>query len=191
MTELVSLRQEIITAAVGLTTTTGWSTVTMSRIADLVGVSRQTVYNEVGSKPELAQAMVLDELTRFLAVVESSFDTFPDDLPRAIRSAVREVLQLAGTDVLLRAIVSGTHGEDVDLLPPLTTRAESVLSAARAVLAGRLSSYDLPLTARERAVATDAIVRLVLSHVVQPSSSVSRSATDLAAVALSILRIAT
>jgi hypothetical protein len=123
--------------------------------------------------------------------VESSFDTFPDDLPRAIRSAVRAVLQLAADDVLLRAIVSGTHGEDIDLLPPLTTRSESVLSAARAVVAGRLSSYDLTLSARELGAATDAIVRLVLSHVVQPSSSVLRSANDLAAIALSILRVAT
>jgi AcrR family transcriptional regulator len=187
VTENPSLHQQMIAAAIELTTTSGWSSVTMSRIAGVVGVSRQTVYNEVGSKPELAQAMVLDELARFLAVVESAFDRHPDDLSRSMTAAVRGVLQLADGNDLLRAIVSGTHGEDVDLLPPLTTRAESVLAAARTVLADRLASYDVPLTAPELTSASDAVVRLVLSHVVQPTGPTARTASDLATVALRIL----
>jgi AcrR family transcriptional regulator len=189
VTEHPSLHQQMIAAAIELTTTSGWSSVTMSRIAGVVGVSRQTVYNEVGSKPELAQAMVLDELGRFLAVVESAFDRNPDDLSRSVTAAVSGVLTLADGNDLLRAIVSGTHGEDVDLLPPLTTRAESVLAAARTVLADRLSSYDVTLTTVELTSASDAVVRLVLSHVVQPTGPTARAASDLAAVALRILGV--
>ena len=37
-------------AAVRLTAQIGWSQVTMARLAQEVGVSRQTVYNEVGTK---------------------------------------------------------------------------------------------------------------------------------------------
>ena len=61
-----SLRDRIIAAAAERTAVAGWSSVTMSRLADDVGVSRQTVYNEVGAKPALAEAMVLDELARFI-----------------------------------------------------------------------------------------------------------------------------
>ena len=83
MTAAVStpLRQRIVAAAVELTTTQGWAHVTMSRLAERVGVSRQTVYNEIGTKPALAEAMILAELDRFLAAVESAFDRHPDDLP--------------------------------------------------------------------------------------------------------------
>ena len=46
----------------------------MARLADAVGVSRQTVYNEAGSKPLLARAMILRELERFLGLVTVAFD---------------------------------------------------------------------------------------------------------------------
>ena len=46
----------------------------MARLAEEVGVSRQTVYNEVGTKPGLAEAMILSELDRFLGVVNRAFD---------------------------------------------------------------------------------------------------------------------
>lgn len=181
------LRDRMVSAAVELTTATGWPSVTMSRIAEIVGVSRQTVYNEIGSKPELAQAMVLAELASFLDVVESAFDAHPVDLAAAMRAAVRGVLRTAEGNDLLRAIVAG--GRDTDLLPPLTTQAESVLAAAREVLSRRLSAYDVPLTASARAVAVDAVVRLVLSHVVQPGTRTSRTPNELATVATRILGV--
>ena len=45
---MTSLRDRLVTAAVELTLAHGWSQVTMARLAAEVGVSRQTVYNEVG-----------------------------------------------------------------------------------------------------------------------------------------------
>ena len=52
-------RERVVDAAVRLTAQIGWSQVTMARLAEEVGVSRQTVYNEVGTKPGLAEAMRL------------------------------------------------------------------------------------------------------------------------------------
>ncbi len=106
----------------------------MSRLAERVGVSRQTVYNEIGTKPALAEAMILSELERFLAAVESAFDRHPDDLPEAIRAAAGGVLELAQDNRLLHAVVSATHGADTELLPLLTTHAESLLAAAKLVV---------------------------------------------------------
>jgi AcrR family transcriptional regulator len=173
-------RERIITGAVELTTVSGWSSVTMARLAEHVGVSRQTVYNEVGAKPALAEAIVLDELGRFLAVVEVAFDRHPADLEPALRAAVRGVLDRAQDSALLRAIVSSANGGDTGLLPPLTTDASSLLAAATAVLAERLAAYDLALEGPHLAAAIDAVVRVVLSHVMTPGGPARSAADDLA-----------
>src|SRR4051812_8931868 len=108
------MRERVIDAAVVLTTEHGWAHVTMGRLADAVGVSRQTVYNEIGTKPRLAEAMILRELDRFLGVVTVAFDAHADDLVGAIRGASRAVLERSADNPLLHAIVSATHGADTE-----------------------------------------------------------------------------
>ena len=159
----------------------------MAGLADAVGVSRQTVYNEVGSKPALADAMVREELAGFLAVVEHAFDGRPDDAVAALRAAVRAVLQRAQGHALLHAIVSATHGADTELLPLLTSRSDSLLDAANAVLLRRLAPVAAHVDARELRVIVDAIVRVVLSHVMRPSGPPSRTAADVAWLASRLL----
>jgi len=181
------MRQRIIAAAIELTARSGWSSVTMAGLADIVGVSRQTVYNEIGSKPALAEAMVLDELGRFLSVVQQAFDEHPRDLVAAIRAAAENVLVLAHDNILLRAVVSATHGADTELLPLLTTHAESLLSTAKAVLVDRLADYELPFDEHQLGVVIDVVVRVVLSHVMQPSDTPARTAEDIAWVASRVL----
>jgi AcrR family transcriptional regulator len=183
-----SLRQRIVDAAVVLTTDLGWSQVTMAKLADRVGVSRQTVYNEIGTKAALAEAVILAELDRFLQVVGASFDRHPDDLVDAIRDASRAVLELAQDNRLLHAVVSATHGADTELLPLLTTHAESLLAAAKLVVAERVAPYDVAVDAVHVEAAIDMVVRVVLSHVMQPSASPSETADDLAWISARVLR---
>jgi len=173
------LRQQIVAAAVELTRGSGWSSVTMARLAGIVGVSRQTVYNEIGSKPALAEAMVLDELARFLSVVERAFDQHPGDLLESIDGAVRGVLGLAQDSVLLRAIVSATQGADTELLPPFTTQSGSLLTAAKSVLAERLASFPVSLEPHRLTTVIDAIVRVVLSHIMAPSGTPDTAAEEI------------
>ena len=177
----------IIAAAAEITGRSGWSSVTMSRLAQQVGVSRQTVYNEVGTKPELAEAMVLAELAGFLAEVERAFDDHPDDVIAAIRDAVRGVLELAADHTLLRAIVASTYGADSELLPLLTTRSLSVLALAGSALTSRLPAPVDPGDRRRHEAAVDAIVRTVLSHVMQPTAAPADVADDMAWVAKRLL----
>src|SRR3954451_19830889 len=103
-------RERLIDTAVTLTTEDGWAQVTMARLADAVGVSRQTVYNEIGSKPRLDEAMILREVERFLGLVTVPFDAPPADLVAAIRDASCAVLEASQDNQLLKAIVSATHG---------------------------------------------------------------------------------
>jgi AcrR family transcriptional regulator len=182
------MRQRIVVAAVAMTTETGWASVTMGSIAERVGVSRQTVYNEVGTKPGLAEAMILHELDRFLGVVTRAFDEHPDDLVDAIRAASRGVLELAQDNKLLHAVVSATHGADTELLPLLTTHAESLLAAAKLVVGERITPYAVELDAAHLEAAIDTVVRVVLSHVMQPSGSPARTADDIAWISARVLR---
>jgi AcrR family transcriptional regulator len=184
----VTMRERVIDAAVTLTTEVGWAQVTMARLADVVGVSRQTVYNEIGSKPRLAEAMILHELERFLALVTVAFDAHPTDLVAAIRDASCSVLEASQDNLLLHAIVSATHGADTELLPLLTTHAGALLTTAKAVLVERVAPYDVQLSAEQLDAAIDMVVRVVLSHVMQPTAPPARTADDIAWISARVLR---
>ena len=182
-----SLRDRLVSAAVVLTGEVGWSRVTMAALADRVGVSRQTVYNEIGTKPALAEAMIGHELDRFLGVVNLAFDDHPTDLVEAIRRAALGVLELAQDNRLLHAVVSATHGADTELLPLLTTHSESLLSVAKAVVRERITTYDVSLGSEELDAGIDMVVRVVLSHVMQPSGPPAHTSEDIAWVAARVL----
>jgi AcrR family transcriptional regulator len=181
------LRTRLVETASELTSNEGWAAVTMARLADIVGVSRQTVYNEVGGKPALAEAMVLRELGLFLAEVDDAFTT-NTDLVEAVREASRGVLEMARTNPLLRAILSASQGAGTELLPLLTTHSEALLETATSVIRGHLAAFDLSVSEKHLEVGIDMVVRLVLSHVMQPSETPARTADDIAWVAEQVLR---
>lgn len=167
--------QRIIECAAEMTAESGWASVTMAALAGRAGVSRQTVYNEVGGKTELAEAMVLSELARFLSAVAEAFDANRGDAPGAVHDATLAVLTLAGENRLLRAIVSATQGADTELLPLVTARSDSLLAVAKADVRSRLEGMG-SLSPEQWDAAADMIVRIVLGHVVQPTGSAAETA---------------
>ena len=186
-TRPLTTRERIVDAGVELTTDLGWSRVTMAKLADAVGVSRQTVHNEVGTKAGLAEAMILRELERFMTVVDRAFDSHPGDLVAAIRASAEDVLVHAGDNTLLKAVVSATHGADTELLPLLTTHAHSLLATAKQVIAARVEPYDHDLTPEQTDAMIDIVVRVVLSHVMQPSAAPAQTADAVAFIAARVL----
>ena len=123
-------------AAAGALTTNEGGAVTMARLAHAVGVSRQTVYNEFGTKHALAEAMILAELERFLAVVRRR-STRAGVLARRDRARdPRGCSSSAQDNRLLHAVgVGPTHRPLTELLPLLTTNAGSLLETAKEVVA--------------------------------------------------------
>lgn len=186
-TSAPTTRERILAAAIELLTESGWHSITMARVAERAGVSRQTVYNEIGSKPELANAVVLDELGRFLAVVDDGFRRHPRSLAHALDAAVLGVLERARDSAIMVALVSSTAGADTELLPPLTTRSASLLETANAVLVERISTYDVRADEHTRAAAIDVLVRTVVSHVMQPSAAPAQSAAGISRVVAAAL----
>ncbi|MET9225861.1 TetR family transcriptional regulator [Lentzea sp. NPDC003310] len=180
-------RQPIVETAIEMTARDGWAAVTMTRLAEQVGVSRQTVYNEIGSKNALADAMLAHELGRFLTAIGAAFDRHPADLVEAIHDAVRDVLDLAKGNLLVRAIASATHGADTELVPLLTTQAETLLVEVKAMLAARVEAYRTGLSGEQIDVLIDLMTRTVLSHVVQPTGTPAATADGLAWLASRVL----
>jgi len=184
----LSTHERVVGAAADLTLEVGWAGVTMGKLAERVGVSRQTVYNEVGSKPQLAEEMVLAELAKFLAVVDLAFDEQPEDLIEAIRSASRAVLELGRRNALLQAVVSASYGAETELLPLLTTHSDALALTANDAVRRRVLHYRLALDDRLLDAAIDMVVRLVLSHVVHPTGTPADTADDIAWISGRTLR---
>ncbi|GAB2488254.1 TetR/AcrR family transcriptional regulator [Promicromonospora xylanilytica] len=175
----ISSRSRIIAAAVRLTCADGWSKVTMGRLATDAGVSRQTVYNAVGSRDDLAEAMVLTESAKFIFEIVEGFDNHPDDLLSAIHEAVENTLVLAQGNALLRAVVSATHGADTELLPLLTTHSEPLLGTLLVVVQDRVDQYEIDLEPERVTAVIDIVVRSALSHVMQPTATPRETADSI------------
>lgn len=187
-TTQASMRERVVAAAADLTAEKGWAAITMAKLAARVGVSRQTVYNEVGSKPALGEAIVLHELGKFLAAVEAAFDRHPDNLVEAIRAAAHDVLTTARSHALLQQIVTASYGAETELLPLLTTRSDALVDSAKATILERIPAYDIDLDPLELDAGLDMVVRLVLSHVMHPGGEPRRVADDIAWLAGRVLR---
>lgn len=170
-----------------MTIADGWSKVTMARLADEVGVSRQSVYNTFGNKPSLARELVLAELAFFLSQVTDAFDANQDDPVAAIHDASLAVLRLGRENPLLRGVVAGSHGADSELLPLFTTDSAELLAIAKHTVIGGLRRFELSLTPEDLETGVDVVVRTVLSHVIQPSGCPEETAAGIAWVAAAVL----
>ena len=66
------MRDEALDVAARLLVTGGWRGLRLQDVADRVGISRQTLYNEFSSKQGLAAALVLRLTEQFLDSVEAA-----------------------------------------------------------------------------------------------------------------------
>ena len=97
------------------------------------------------------------------------------------------MLELARTDPLLHAILSSSQGADSELLPLLTTNSEGLLGAAGQMIRAHVTTYDVPLDEHRIEVLIDMVVRLVLSHVMQPTGEPAETAETVAWIAARVL----
>jgi len=178
------LRESLLTAAADELAANGFSGLRMADVAGRVGVSRQTVYNEFGTKLGLVQAVAVQRTAEYLVGVEQRLVDAPRPFD-GMRDALTFLLEQAARDRLVSSVVTGADAED--LLPFLTTRGLPVLLPATEVVARQLTRQwpDLP-TEHVRQVA-ETIVRLALSHLLMPSGTPERAVDAMLAVAKAAL----
>ena len=179
---LAPVRERLLDAAQAMIEDTGWSSVTMARVAERAGVSRQTVYNEFSNKHGLAEQLAMRELARFLDVVRERMAA-ETTLVEGIRAACEGALLMGEQSLLVRTIVTSLPEEqDADFLQILTTESGEIVEAA--VMIVKQSVIELyppvPLTEAELEVAVEVVVRLVLSAITRPSKPAHEAAADIA-----------
>ncbi|MFF4652298.1 TetR family transcriptional regulator [Streptomyces sp. NPDC001380] len=164
------LREAALDAARDAVVERGWGAVRISGVATRVGVSRPTLYREFGSREGLGRALVQREAEGFLAAVAEALAAHPGRVGDAVEAALRAVFRQADANPLLAAVLTASHtGADTGLLPHLTTEPDAVLEPARRLVAAWLAGQRPALPAAEADEAADVLVRLTLSHLLQPS----------------------
>jgi len=181
------LRDRLLDAAAAVFAEEGWRKLTMAKVADRAGVSRQTVYNELGGKQQLAEELVMRELELFLEVVRTRFAA-EDELVAAVRAAVEGALEAAVDDVLLRTVLESGHSGDSELLP-FIFQSQDLVDRATGFLEELVAERfpDLPLAPDELRVVLESVVRLVVSHVTTPSAPPSSTAASVAFLVEAVL----
>lgn len=155
-----------------------WALIRMADVAQAAGVSRQTLYDEFGSRQGLAEAYVGAETERFLAMVDAALEAQGSDPRSALTAAMTTFLVAAQAGGLLRAVVNddGNH----DLLTLITTHGEGVLDAAGGHLA-RFFNQRWPSVHRDDAqLAARCLVRLALSYATRPDGPPEEAAGEVA-----------
>ena len=159
--EVRALRMErLLDACVAIITEEGWDRLSMTKVAQRSGVARQSLYKEVGTKSELGEAVIRREVERFLAGVREGIAAHPGDVVTGLGAAARFALEYGKTNAVLKAIL--TPGHDPELLRLLTVRPEAVLTQASHAIGDALDGAGT-----EGVV--DTMVRLTLSHLLQPT----------------------
>ncbi|MEU5097363.1 TetR/AcrR family transcriptional regulator [Streptomyces sp. NPDC020996] len=145
-------RESLLDAAYSALARRPWSTVRMVDVAAAAGVSRQTLYNEFGSKEGLARALVRREADGFLAGAERALTAHSDARDRLV--AVAEwTASAARGNALVRAVLTGCWS------PWLPSPTLSAVPSTSAVPAQRRADGPLPspgdlvAAVRDRAVA--------------------------------------
>lgn len=178
-------RESLLDAAFTALADRPWAVVRMVDVAVAAGVSRQTLYNEFGSKDGLARALVRREAEAYLIGVERALSgaTGAAGPNERLAAAAGWTVRAAAANPLVRAVLTGCWSERLpspvrpgtpsprrpgipDPLPSPVDLLAQIRDRAVRLLAG----VWLQGGAAELAQACETAVRLALSYVVAPVS---------------------
>ena len=174
----VLLRDSVLDAMRELLLTQDWSAVTLSDVARAAGISRQTIYNEFGSRQGLAQGYALRLADRLVDAVQAAIDANVGNIYEAFLQGFRSFFAESAADPLVISLLSGVAKPD--LLQIITTDSGPIITRASARLTSALSQSWVAASDEDAGVLARAIVRLCLSYVSMPPEADHDVAADLA-----------
>ncbi|MFE2377995.1 TetR/AcrR family transcriptional regulator [Streptomyces sp. NPDC059398] len=177
-------RESLLDSALAALTVRDWSAVRMVDVAAAAGFSRQTLYNEFGSKDGLARALVRREADRYLRGVDRALSGPATERERMVAVAVWTVTA-ARAHPLLRALLTGCWAGPLPAPGPAPRTGGPYAPSQRCAAGGPPAPGELIAAVRHRAAlaltaghladeAADLVyrcevaVRLALSHLVAP-----------------------
>ncbi|MFJ3232775.1 TetR/AcrR family transcriptional regulator [Streptomyces sp. NPDC086787] len=129
-----------------------WSTVRMVDVAAAAGVSRQTLYNEFGSKEGLARALVRRAADGYLAGVDHAL-THGAEARDRLTAAAEWTTVAARDNALVRAVLTGCWSERLPSPTLSAVPSSSAVPAQRRADGPLPSPGELVQIVRDRAVA--------------------------------------
>src|SRR5712672_3474699 len=100
------LRDSVLDAMRDLLLTRDWSAITLSDVAKMAGISRQTIYNEFGSRQGLAQGYALRLADRLVDAVELAIDGNVGDVYAAFLQGFRAFFSESASDPLVISLLT-------------------------------------------------------------------------------------
>ncbi len=155
---LDAMREELLTK--------DWTAITLADIAHTAGVSRQSIYNEFGSRQGLAQGYALRLADRLVDAVGGAIEGNIGDVHAAFLSGFRSFFADSAADPLVISLLSGAAKPD--LLQIITIDSGPIIShCSRRLTEAFLGSW-VSADAADAGLLARAIVRLALSYVSMP-----------------------
>lgn len=168
-------RESLLDAAYTALARRPWSAVRMVDVAAVAGVSRQTLYNEFGSKEGLARALVRREADAYLAGVDRALAAHTDARDRLAATA-EWTTSTARSNALVRAMLTGSWSERLPSPELSAVPSSSPVPAQRRADGPLPSPADLVVLVRDRVVAALALSRADIPEVTRTCELVTRLA---------------
>ncbi|WP_233211584.1 TetR family transcriptional regulator [Mycobacterium sp. shizuoka-1] len=164
------MREELLTK--------DWSAITLTDVARTAGISRQTIYNEFGSRQGLAQGYALRLADRLVDAIGDAIAANVGDVYAAFTEGFRLFFTESAADPLVISLLTGVAKPD--LLQMITTDSAPIISRASERLTDAFVNSWVNASEEDSGVLARAIVRLALSYVSMPPEADHDVAQDLA-----------
>jgi len=174
----VLLRDSILDGMRELLLTRDWSSITLSDVAKAAGISRQTIYNEFGSRQGLAQGYALRLADRLVDQIEAAIGGNVGDIYAAFLQGFRDFFAESAADPLVISLLTGTTKPD--LLQLITTDSAPIITRCSERLTETFMHSWVRTSEEDAGVLARAIVRLAMSYVSMPPEANHDVARDLA-----------
>lgn len=174
----VLLRDSILDGMRELLLTRDWAQITLSDVAEAAGISRQTIYNEFGSRQGLAQAYAMRLADGLVDQINDAIHGNVGDVYAAFLQGFRDFFAESAADPLVISLLTGTSKPD--LLQLITTDSAPIITHCSSRLTGSFMSSWVRCSEEDAGVLARAIVRLAMSYISMPPEADHDVARDLA-----------
>jgi AcrR family transcriptional regulator len=155
-----------------------WSAITLSHVAKAAGISRQTIYNEFGSRQGLAQAYALRLADRLVDQIDDAIEGNEGDVHAAFVQGFRDFFAESAADPLVISLLTGEFKPD--LLQLITTDSGPIISHCSERLTSTFMHSWVKCNDEDAGILARAIVRLAMSYISMPPEADYDVAADLA-----------
>ncbi|WP_042789367.1 TetR/AcrR family transcriptional regulator [Mycobacteroides abscessus] len=172
------LRESVLDALGDLLRQRDWSAVTMSDVSRRAGVSRQTLYNEFGSRQGLAQGYALRLAHRLVDAVGDAIYANVGDIHGALHSGFAGFFAESAADPMVISLLTGEAKPE--LMRIVTVDSALIVVPASARLTESFMNSWVAASQEDASILARSIVRLAISYVSMPPESDHDVALDMA-----------